>query len=183
MKYPFRIEKIEKNIHWTNDEDRLLISLVSIHKRKWLLISKSFKDKTGYNCYLRYRSINPDIKKGIWEPFEDENIIEGVKHFGKQWSIIAKTYFSNRYAKQIRDRYMNYLDPTLNKGKFSIEEDYKILSLHNKYGNKWSFIKQFVPGRSSDKIKNRYNASIKRNKKLLMVMGSVNCNLVSTNIF
>jgi hypothetical protein len=69
-------------------------------------------------------------------------------------------------GKQIRDRYTNYLDPAICKSKFSTEEDFQILQLHNKYGNKWILIKQFVPGRSGDCIKNRFNSSIKRNKKL-----------------
>jgi hypothetical protein len=71
MKHPFNIQKIKKPVLWTKDEDILLLSLVSIHSRRWSSISKSFKDKTGQHCYIRYRSINPSAKKGIWEPFED----------------------------------------------------------------------------------------------------------------
>jgi hypothetical protein len=140
MKHPFNIEKIKKSVLWTKEEDRLLISLVSIHRRRWSSISKSFKGKTGQHCNLRYRSINPNGKKGTWEPFEDQKIIKGVKLYGKQWSRIAKALFSNRNGKQVRDRYTNYLDPEINKGKFSTEEDLQILELHNKYGNKWKLI-------------------------------------------
>jgi hypothetical protein len=157
----------------------LLISLVSIYGRKWSLISKSFYGGRGYHCHLRYRSINPRIKRGAWEKNEDQKIIEGIKVYGKQWCKIANKFFSDRTGKQIRDRYTSYLDPAINKNKFSTEEDLKILKLHNKYGNKWNLIRQFVPGRSGDCIKNRFNSSIKRNKKLLMVTNSPTCDVVS----
>jgi hypothetical protein len=98
MKHLFNIQKIKKPVLWTKDEDRRQLSLVSIHSRWWSSISKSFKDKTGQHCYLRFLSINPSTKKGIWELFEDQKIIEGLKFYGKQWS--------NRVAKQIRDRYI-----------------------------------------------------------------------------
>jgi hypothetical protein len=178
MKHLFKVERINKSVHWIKEEDILLLFLVSTHKRKWSLISKSFKEKTGYQCYLRYNSINPSIKKGAWEPFEDQKLIEGMRQFGKQWSRIASQFFSNRNAKQIRDRYTNYLDPVINKGKFSPEEDLQILDLYKRFGNKWSLIKQFVPGRSSDSIKNRFNSSIKRNKKLAMEINFLTCILV-----
>jgi hypothetical protein len=178
MKHPFKVEKINKSACWTKEEDILLVFLVSMHKRKWSFISKSFKEKTGYQCYKRYNSINPSIKKGAWETFEDQKLIEGMRQFGKQWSRIASKFFSNRNVKQIRDRYTNYLDPNINKGKFSPEEDLQILTLYKKYGNKWSLIKQFVSRRSRDCIKNRFNSSIKRNKKLAMEVNFLTCNLV-----
>jgi myb proto-oncogene protein len=179
MKHPFLIEKTKKRVKWTQEEDSLLISLANVHERKWRIISASLQDKTGYDCYLRYRSINPDLKKGSWEPAEDQKIIEGMKVWGRRWSRIASSFFSNRNAKQIRERYTNYLDTDVKKGKFSINEDVKILQMHNKYGNKWSFIKLFIPGRSSDSIKNRFNSSIKRNKKLFIVINTLNSDMVS----
>jgi hypothetical protein len=169
MTQVFKIVKVKKSVYWTEKEDTLLISLASTHKKKWSLISKNFKGKTGYHCQQRYQITNPCIKKGAWEPFEDQKIIEGVRHYNKQWRRIASEYFSNRTGKQIRDRSTNYLDPEINKSKFTIEEDLRILDLYKKYGKKWSLLKQFVPGRSSDSIKNRFNSSIKQNKKLSMV--------------
>jgi hypothetical protein len=179
MKHPFNIEKINKSVFWAKEEDKLLISLVSIHGRRWSSISINFNGKTAQHCNLRYCSINPSNKKGAWEPFEDKKIIEGVKNHSNHWSRIAKAFFTNRTGKQVRDRYINYLDPKINKGKFSTEEDLQILELYNKYGSKWCLIKQFLPGRSSDCIKNRFNSSIKRNKKLCMMINSQSCNIVS----
>jgi myb proto-oncogene protein len=190
MTQVFKIEKVKKSVNWTEEEDKLLISLASTHKKKWSLISKGFKDKTGYHCHQRYQIIDPCIKKGAWEPIEDQKIIEGMRHYSKQWSKIASEYFSDRTGKQVRDRYTNNLDPEINKSKFTIEEDLRILDLYKKYGKRWSLFKQFIPGRSSDSIKNRFNSSIKQNKKLSMVLGYLtfsgeksNCLIMETSEF
>jgi myb proto-oncogene protein len=169
----------KKSIQWTTEEDTLLISLALHLNRRWSKICKNFENKTRNQCYLRYLSINPSIKKGLWEPAEDQKLLEGVSLYGKKWSKIAKACFSNRTSKQIRERYMNYLYPEVKNGKFSLDEEIRILELHNRFGNRWKLISQFVPGRSSDAIKNRFNSSIKRNKRLFRVLISLNCKIVS----
>jgi myb proto-oncogene protein len=171
----FNIEKTKKRVSWTEQEDSVLISLVQSRKRKnWKKISRIIGNKSEYQCSLRYRSINPSLRKGAWEPAEDKKILDAIKVHGKKWNKIAAAAFTDRNAKQIRDRYINYLDPEIVKDKFTPDEDLLILDLHNKHGNKWSFIRQFIPHRSSDMIKNRYNSSISRNKKLFAVLRTLN---------
>jgi myb proto-oncogene protein len=173
------METTRKPINWTIEEDSLLISLTLLHQRKWTIICKSFENKTHKQCHLRYLSINPSIKKGLWESAEDQKLLEGISLYGRKWSKVAKVCFSNRTPKQIRERYINYLDPEVKKGKFSLDEEIRILELHNRFGNKWKLISQFVPGRPSDAIKNRFNSSIKRNVKKLKVLIFLNCKIVS----
>jgi hypothetical protein len=180
MKQIFQIRKTKKHgAIWTDEEDNILIALVlSQQRRSWQKIAETLANKTPYDCYLRFRSINPNLRKGAWDPTEDAKVLDAVKIYGKRWNKIAKV-FTNRNAKQIRDRYINYLDPDIVKGKFTVDEDLLILDLHSKYGNRWSFIRKFIPHRSSDMIKNRYNSSISRNKKLLTVLRSLNPDKVS----
>jgi hypothetical protein len=175
----FDIQRTKKRVCWTKNEDELLIThSLKQSRRSWTKISKLIRTKTPYECFLRFRSINPYLKKGSWDNEEDEHIVEGVKKYGPKWYIIAKG-FSNRNAKQIRDRYINYLDPSIVKSKFSLEEDLMILDLHNRYGNKWSIIRHYMPHRSADMIKNRYNSSVKRNKKLVD-LNKCNCSFLNT---
>jgi hypothetical protein len=163
----FHIQKTKKSIPWTTEEDEILISHTNINrKNRWKAISKLIPGKTAYLCYLRFRCIHPTLKKGHWTNEEDLKIREGIKLFGRNWSLIARNLFSNRNAKQIRDRYTNYLDPSVNKGKFSISEDLRILELFNFYGSKWSLIQKHLKTRSPDAIKNRFNSSIKRSRQL-----------------
>jgi hypothetical protein len=162
----FEIQRIKKRAAWTREEDEILISQSLKHSRRsWTNISNLIKTKTPYQCFLRFRSVNPNLKKGTWDSEEDIRIVHDVMKHGFKWFLIAKG-FTSRNAKQIRDRYINYLDPNIIKTKFSTEEDLMILDLHSRYGNRWSIIRQFMPNRSADMIKNRYNSSVKRNKKL-----------------
>jgi hypothetical protein len=172
MKKLFHIEKIKKRrkTTWSVEEDRLLISLAQPQQRKsWKTISRFLLDKNAYQCYLRYRSINPNLRKGVWDPSEDKKILDAVQDHGKRWNLVAKI-FSNRNSKQIRDRYINYLDPQIAQNKFTVDEDLLILELHNRYGNRWALIRALLPHRSSDMIKNRYKSSISRNKSLQQVL-------------
>jgi hypothetical protein len=64
-----------------------------------------------------------------------------------------------RTGKQCRERWLNHLDPVLTKGPWTVEE-FEILSqAHAILGNKWSEIKkQYLPNRSENTIKNKWNA-------------------------
>ena len=56
-----------------------------------------------------------------------------VKKFGMNWSLVSK-YILSRNSKPIRDRFMNTLDTNINREKFSLEEDEKIIKLYLQYG-------------------------------------------------
>jgi myb proto-oncogene protein len=163
----FIIQKVKKQVTWTSEEDQKLISLVK-SETSWSKISNKFTDKTQYDCNLRYRSINPSLKKGFWDEEEDKKLLKAVKVNGKRWEKIANG-FSGRNAKQIRDRYVNYLDPGMKKEKFTNDEDMLIYQLHKQFGSKWRKYCKYFEGRSADMIKNRYNSSICKNENFIKI--------------
>lgn len=158
----FSIRKVKNQKKWNKEEDQLLLDLAQkYNERNWKEISLHFHKKNPLQCFSRYKRIRPGIHKGAWTKEEDQQIIHLVKKYGTSWSRISKE-MQSRNGKQIRDRYINVLDPFINKDKFTIEEDAKIVELYNKIGSKWSIIAKYFLHRTADMIKNRYYSSIKK---------------------
>jgi hypothetical protein len=153
-----KIFEIKHEKNWTKDEDELICEEAKKVRKNWKEISKKMIRKSAKECIERYKSIC--FTQGRWTPKEDKNLIKLHKHYGLNWGLISKK-MKTRNWKQIRDRWVNYLDPSIIKESFSIEEDVKIYELNSFLGNRWKLYARFLPGRSPDKIKSRFHSSIK----------------------
>ena len=158
----FKITKTKCKRKWTNADDSKLILLASNYNEKhWKQVAYNFENKNPLQCLSRYKRIKPGIKKGQWCYEEDTLILDLVSKLGKSWSKIAKI-LKTRNGKQVRDRYINVLDPNILKQKFSEEEDKYLIELYFKLGPKWAEISKYFKYRTPDMIKNRFHSSIKR---------------------
>ena len=86
---------------------------------------------------------------------------------------------TGRSGKQVRDRYLNKLNPSINKGKWSQEEDEMILRLFYEKGSKWSEIAKILEGRTESQVKNRFYSYI---RKRFLPSKEEGINRFSTNI-
>ncbi|XP_058091837.1 transcription factor MYB98-like [Magnolia sinica] len=102
------------------------------------------------------------VVKGQWTLEEDKLLVHLVEQFGlRKWSQIAKM-LNGRMGKQCRERWHNHLRPNIKKDIWSEEEDLVIIQAHAEIGNKWAEIAKRLPGRTENSIKNRWNATKRR---------------------
>ena len=159
-------------VRWNIKEDIKLISLVESNinikqKRKWKIISNHFIGKTSKQCFSRYNRIKSNIKKGRWSVEEDHKIKDLVALYNFNWAKVSKL-IDNRTPKQIRDRFINYLDPNLNSNPFTISENNKIINFVRENGKQWVKLSKLIIGKSPLSIKNKYFSLLRANKAKIM---------------
>ena len=84
------------------------------------------------------------IKRGPWTPEEDELLANYIKNDGEgRWRTLPKRAGLLRCGKSCRLRWMNYLRPSVKRGRIAPDEEDLILRLHRLLGNRYIFIKGF----------------------------------------
>lgn len=81
------------------------------------------------------------------------------------WRKISSC-LEGRTARQCRDRWNNYLNPSLNRDEWKIEEDEILLKLYEKNGPQWTSFCSVLNGRSINDVRNRYFKLMRKNQKL-----------------
>ncbi|CAE7267750.1 MYB3R3 [Symbiodinium sp. KB8] len=145
-------------------QDEQLREAVDKHgARNWKAIAKHLEDRTDVQCLHRWQKVlRPGLVKGPWTDEEDKLVIALVARLGtKKWSLIAQC-LNGRLGKQCRERWYNHLDPSINKGPFTVEEDIQLLTTKIRDGTKWASIAAQMPGRTDNMLKNRYNSTLRR---------------------
>lgn len=100
--------------------------------------------------------------RNLWQPEEDDILKKLIKQHGKKWSVISKLMGGTRTGKQIRDRYLSKLDPTISERQWTMEEDQLLVYYWRQFGNKWAEIAKHMEGRTESMVKNRYYSFISK---------------------
>ena len=126
---------------WTKEEDNKLKYLKeNFSEFKWKDISSFFINKKAKNCLTRWHKVaKPELIKGKFSKDEDDILLKGVQEHGNDWQKI-KEKLINRSSKQIRERWINYLNPINKVQKWNPDNDRELLLNYVKYKSKWHLI-------------------------------------------
>jgi hypothetical protein len=96
----------------------------------------------------------------IWKPEEDAKLTEAVTEYGKNWLAVS-ALVPGRNNVQCHNRWINYVWPTIegknvSSGKWTSEEDAKLIGAVTKCGTNWIEVATGVPGRTKVQCSNRW---------------------------
>ena len=158
-----KIQKYKKIIKkkWTEKETTKLFNLVKRYGYKWKRISHHMTIRNSKQCMQKYyNTINKKIR-GRWTHEEDNQVRAWVnKHGPYKWSDCSKAIF-NRSGKQCRERWINFLNPHIFKGKWQVEEQIDLFIFILSFGFSWVRIAQNLKTRSENLVKNFFYCSIR----------------------
>ncbi|KAH0464777.1 hypothetical protein IEQ34_004880 [Dendrobium chrysotoxum] len=108
-------------------------------------------------------SVEEELRRGPWTVEEDLILTNYIsKHGEGRWNSLAKCAGLKRTGKSCRLRWLNYLRPDVRRGNITAEEQFLILELHSRWGNRWSKIAQHLPGRTDNEIKNFWRTRVQK---------------------
>ncbi|CAD8184145.1 unnamed protein product [Paramecium octaurelia] len=110
--------------------------------------------------------LKTNLKMAPWNTDEDEVLQQLITDpsENKNWTQITIDFNRAnpakivRHAKQIRERWNNYLNPDLKKSEWSQPEQLQLLLLVQEIGKRWSLISKRIQGRTENQVKNQYNS-------------------------
>ncbi|KAG9219630.1 hypothetical protein CCMSSC00406_0006048 [Pleurotus cornucopiae] len=155
---------------WTEEEDQLLRDAVrqedgdSEPPTKWSQIAKHVPNRTNKDCRKRWFSkMASVVAKGVWSAEEDERLTEAVELHGNKWSLVA-AMVRTRNNDQCAKRWIDTLNPQIDRSAWSSEEDAQLLRAVDELGKSWKkIVETHFPGRSGLAAKNRYNCLARTN--------------------
>lgn len=94
-----------------------------------------------------------------WSDVEDDRLIAAVNKYGpKNWRLISDFVGGGRTSSQCNQRWCRALDPGINKGSWTREEDAKLCRAVEILGRaSWCQVAKVIPGRTDLQCRYRFN--------------------------
>lgn len=159
---------------WTKDEDSKIATLSKKYRlQDWESLTKELgTQRSAYQCFIRYNTNNRSVSSNerIWTEEEDTRLAACINRFKigdyVPWGTVTR-YMDGRNKNQVYFRWMYNAAPHLRKGRFTAEEDAKLMAAVAKYGRNFSKISEHIlPSRSSAQLSDHYLTLVHREQGL-----------------
>ncbi|CAD8078206.1 unnamed protein product [Paramecium sonneborni] len=156
-------KKIQNRKIWSQKEDKLLERAIHELGTNWKEVAKHLYNRNPSQCAQRWKRIKPVSQRSrhSWSAIEDQQLLELVQIHKRNWGMIA-SIMNWRTGKQIRERFINKLNPEIRAEPWSKEEDLIVMEAYQKYGSRWTEISKLLKGRPENMIKNRFYSFIRK---------------------
>ena len=155
------------NLCFTDEDVNRVRQLVLKHGQSWKKIAKEFGGSwTPQQIMFEWRkhlqSTGGGVvvaKKGKWSKDEDERLVKAVAVLGRQWAKVAQ-HVPGRTEMQVRERYVNHLDPEVESNQPFTEEELIVVQrevpnhTNPKSGRvSWAKVARMLPSRTDRQVK------------------------------
>lgn len=158
---------------WSTHETQQLRAIADKHgARDWARIAAELgTGRAPHACLRQYqRRCNPAlVNTGGFSAAEDQELAHLVAaHGDAQWALVAAESSGRRGVSQLQNRWRKAVDPTLRHGRWTVEEDIRLLLAVKAYARPnpadprgppavpWAEVQMHVPGRTDGKCRERY---------------------------
>jgi len=107
-------------------------------------------------------------RRDYWLPEEDAILLRLVRTHGQNNWVRISRYFYHRSAKRCRERYYQYLLPSLNHEPIATQEGDLIEQFVEQMGRQWSVIARLLGNRSDNAVKNWWIHRMNRRKTMMV---------------
>ncbi|CDS09475.1 hypothetical protein LRAMOSA10835 [Lichtheimia ramosa] len=167
---PFRSFSISttpcyRHSSWERWEDEALVNYVKHNGPKWTEFTRHcLPHRSVQACYLRWTEhLDPSTRQGPLSKHEIELLCKGVETFGEgNWRLIRDHMLPRRTLSRLSTTWKTLAhpispSPSLQKKRYTEEEDRLILEGYAQFGPKWRTIQQrYLPHRAPSGIATRY---------------------------
>jgi len=152
---------VRKTHVWDAESDQRLCEAVKKYGTEcWAIVARTVSEDAQINaCQNRwFRTLDPSIRRGNWTAEEDAQLRLAVDLYGNAWMEVASV-IPGRNNEQCRDRWTERLNPKVPRGKWTAEEDKRLISAVDELGvGKWKEVSERVgTGRTDNTCRYRYD--------------------------
>ena len=123
----------------------------------WRIVSNHVPGRDRKTCRKRwYQTVGSSVRNGHWQSDEDTRLLNAVQSCGEGWTRVSELV-QTRSGDQCMKRWRDYVNPRLNHGPWSPEEDEKLKQAVAHLGRSWAQITaEYLPERSALAIRHRF---------------------------